>query len=96
MDNDFKNPMFSGADPFVLFYEGKYYLYCTTENDSVLVGANDFSTNTPDKTLLCAYHCHNIYSDYFKPRMACLNTAEFVKDENGSDRLVINGPYTVE
>lgn len=48
MDNNFKNPMFDGADPFVLFYEGKYYLYCTTENGRALVGANDFSTDTPE------------------------------------------------
>ena len=48
MDNNFKNPMFKGADPFVLFYEGKYYMYCTTENDRELVGANDFSTDTDE------------------------------------------------
>ena len=45
-----------------------------------------------DGTLYCAYHCHNIHSDYFKPRMFCLNTAEFVEVENEMDRLVINGP----
>ena len=48
MDNNFKNPMFNGADPFVLFYEDKYYLYCTTEIDKALIGANDFSTVTDE------------------------------------------------
>ena len=48
MDNNFKNPMLDGADPFILFYEGKYYMYCTTENGRMLVGANDFSTDTPE------------------------------------------------
>lgn len=48
MDNNFKNPMLSGADPFILFYEGTYYLYSTTENNKQLVGANDFSTDTPE------------------------------------------------
>lgn len=48
MDNNFKNPMFDGADPFVLFHEGKYYLYCTTEISKALIGANDFSTDTPE------------------------------------------------
>ena len=48
MDNNFKNPMLAGADPFVLFYEGKYYMYCTTENGRELVGANDFSTDTDE------------------------------------------------
>jgi beta-xylosidase len=45
-----------------------------------------------DKTLCCAYHCHNTSSGYFKPRMSCINTAEFVEGENGIDILVINGP----
>ena len=48
MDNNFKNPMFKGADPFVLLYEGRYYMYCTTENGRELVGANDFSTDTDE------------------------------------------------
>ena len=48
MDNNFRNPMLKGADPFVLFYEGKYYMYCTTENGRELVGANDFSTDTDE------------------------------------------------
>ena len=45
-----------------------------------------------DGTLMCAYHCHNVNSSYFKPRMSCINTAEFVEGENGIDKLVINGP----
>ena len=36
MKNEFKNPMLCGADPFVLFYEGKYYMYCTTETEEEL------------------------------------------------------------
>ena len=47
MDNSFKNPMLNGADPFVLFYEGKYYMYCTTEKSDFLVHSNDFDTATP-------------------------------------------------
>ena len=47
-------------------------------------------------TLYCAYHCHNVNSDYFKPRMSCLNTAEFVEGEDGVDVLKINGPFTIE
>ena len=31
MKNNFNNPIMPGADPFVLLYEGKYYLYCTVE-----------------------------------------------------------------
>ena len=47
-----------------------------------------------DGTLMCAYHCHNVNSSYFKPRMSCINTAEFVKEEGKDDKLVINGPYS--
>ena len=39
---------------------------------------------------------HNIYADNFKPRMFCLNTAEFIKSENGIDKLVINGPISCD
>ena len=59
------------------------------------VGHHSF-IRTLDGTLYCAYHCHNIHSDNFKPRMFCLNTAEFVESENGIDRLVINGPNYVK
>ena len=48
MDNNFKNPMIHGADPFVLFYEGKYYLYCTTEISDELSGLNDFGSQSSD------------------------------------------------
>lgn len=59
------------------------------------VGHHSFF-NAEDGTLYCAYHCHNIYSDNFKPRMFCLNTAEFIKSENGIDKLVINGPISCD
>jgi beta-xylosidase len=48
MDNNFKNPIHTGADPFVLFYEEKYYMYSTTENSDFLIGANDFGTASAD------------------------------------------------
>ena len=62
MDNNFKNPMLNGADPFVLFYEGKYYMYCTTENGQVLVGANDFATATPEGDGIYVYVSEDLKS----------------------------------
>lgn len=59
------------------------------------VGHHSFFS-AEDGTLMCAYHCHNINSDYFKPRMSCINTAEFVKAEGKHDKLVINGPFSAE
>ena len=60
MDNNFKNPMLNGADPFVLFYEGKYYMYCTTENSNLLIGAGDFGTATPDGDGIFVYVSDNM------------------------------------
>ena len=62
-----------------------------------LVGVGHHSFfRSEDGGLYCAYHCHNTSSDYFKPRMFCMNTAQFVESEDGADELVINGPYTVK
>lgn len=55
MDNNFKNPMLPGADPFVLHYEGKYYMYCTTENDIAIQGYNDFSTVSEEEDGIAVY-----------------------------------------
>ena len=43
MNNDFKNPYLNGADPFVLTYGGKYYLYCTRQTNENLEA---FKTST--------------------------------------------------
>ena len=49
-----------------------------------------------DGTLFCAYHCHSGNPSNFKPRKFCLNTAEFVEDASGIDRIVVNGPCSAE
>lgn len=36
MINEFNNPIFLGADPFLLAYGGKYYLYCTKQTEDTL------------------------------------------------------------
>lgn len=38
------NPLFPGADPFLLHHDGTYYIYCTKENDLELIGHNGFDT----------------------------------------------------
>ncbi len=35
------NPVSAGADPFILAYEGSYYLYATTAQDGILVQRSD-------------------------------------------------------
>ena len=37
MKNNFNNPIMPGADPFVLLYEGKYYLYCTVQLNLIVL-----------------------------------------------------------
>ena len=36
--------IFEGGDPFLMTYGGKYYIYCTTENNRKLESANAFNT----------------------------------------------------
>lgn len=81
----------SPTGPFKKF-EGNPIL---KKNESLLgVGHHSF-TKGENGTLYCAYHCHNINSNYFRPRMCCINTAEFIEDKDGIDRLVINGPISI-
>lgn len=47
MKKVFENPIFYGADPFLLAHNGKYYVYCTTQNDETL-GAFVTSANDVD------------------------------------------------
>ena len=114
--------------PFVLKHKGLYYLtyscnhtrcvdyamgYAVSESplgpfkryegnpilkkNGKLVGVGHHSfMRAADGTLICAYHCHSGNPENFRPRMFCLNTAEFVERENGEDILVVNGPHTVE
>lgn len=79
--------------PFKKF-EGNPILY--KKGNLYGVGHHSFTTSKDGKTLICAYHCHNDNPENFKPRMFCLNTAEFVEGANGVDELVINGPMSVE
>ena len=62
MNNNFKNPMLCGADPFVLFYEGKYYMYCTTENDEELIGFNNFGTASEDGDGIFVYVSDDLHN----------------------------------
>ena len=45
MKYNFKNPYFPLGDPYVLYHEGTYYLYGTTEIEDRLLDLNDFKTS---------------------------------------------------
>jgi len=55
------------------------------------VGHNSFAPTLDGERMLCIYHCHSDFVN-FKPRKVCIDYAYFVPQENGSDRLVIDGP----
>lgn len=83
----------SPVGPFAKF-SGNPILH--RKGDIVGVGHHSFTTSKDGQTLICAYHCHNNNPENFKPRMFCLNTAEFVEGKNGVDELVINGPKSAD
>ena len=43
--NEYVNPLLEGADPFVLNYGGKYYLYCTSADDGYKLYVSDDLTD---------------------------------------------------
>jgi beta-xylosidase len=45
-----------------------------------------------DKTLCCAYHCHNIDNENFKPRQTCIAPAWFIEKEGCDDVLCVENP----
>ncbi len=45
MNSVMNDPLFPGADPFLLYHEGTYYLYCTSENSRRLSEPNAFDTD---------------------------------------------------
>ena len=70
----------------------KYDRPILEQNDKVAgVGHHSFTTTKDGKTLLCSYHCHR-GEGVVKPRMFCLDKAEFVETASGEDKLVIHGP----
>ena len=55
-------------------------------------GHHSFTTSKDGKTLICVYHCHN-NADEVHPRNACVDVAEFVSSDDGSDDVLrIIGP----
>lgn len=49
MKNTYRNPVCEGADPFVLLYEGVYYLYSTNSSDGFRVFTSSNMANWVDR-----------------------------------------------
>ncbi len=60
MENTFKNPILSGADPFVLMHNDMYYLYCTTENDKKLEDHRSFDTSIDGEDGIKVYRSEDL------------------------------------
>ena len=73
-------------------YEGNPILHKSDE--LVGTGHHGFTTSKDGKDLICTYHCHNS-KEKFRPRLFCVDKAEFVKDVHGGDDILkIYGPTT--
>ena len=72
-------------------YEGNPVLHKTSEVNGT--GHHSFTRTVDERKLICVYHCHHSKSE-FRPRMVCIDRAEFIEDKNGRDILVICGPTT--
>ena len=77
--NDFPNPIMPGADPFVLLYEGKYYLYCTRENSQKLVDHNSFDTSVNQQDGYDVYQSEDLRT--WEHKGVCLSSADVMGDK---------------
>lgn len=71
-------------------YKGNPIL--SSGGDAVGVGHHSFAPSPREGMLLCAYHRHASKTQFI-PRMACIDTAEFVPaPDGGCDVLTVHGP----
>lgn len=77
MNNIFNKPIFNGADPFILVYGGKYYVYCTTQTDDVSNVA--FATSATDTDGFMVYESSDLVS--WENKGYCLKKGENVIGE---------------
>jgi beta-xylosidase len=75
--------------PFVK-YEGNPILH---RNGKIVgVGHSSMCVNPDKGIMLCAYHCHNIDNENFKPRQTCIAPAWFIEKEGCDDVLCVENP----
>ena len=79
MKNQFPNPIMPGADPFIVPYEGKYYLYCTPENDRPLVKSNAFDTNVGEEDGITVYESNDLI--HWENKGYCLKKGDVVGEK---------------
>lgn len=77
--NAFHNPGMAGADPFVLLYEGKYYMYCTVENDEKLTDHHSFNTAINEQDGYYVYQSEDLIN--WENKGICLSKEDVMGDK---------------
>lgn len=70
--------LFEGGDPFLMTYSGKYYIYCTTENNRKLESANAFDTEKDGNDGFYVYESDDLIN--WKNKGLCLEKKNAVGD----------------
>ena len=79
MDFQIKNPYFPLADPFLLYYNGVYYLYGTTEVSKQPKSLNDFSTSDMGVDGIYVYTSIDLLN--WKKEGLCLKKGDVIGDK---------------
>lgn len=70
--------LFEGGDPFLMTYGGKYYIYCTTENNRKLESANAFDTEKDGNDGFYVYESEDLIN--WENKGLCLDKKNAVGD----------------
>lgn len=79
MENNFKNPIMPGADPFVLLHDGKYYMYCTIQNIENAETQNFFDTADEKKDGFYVYQSDDLI--HWENMGLCLDKEDVMGDK---------------
>ena len=70
--------LFPGADPFLMKYSGKYYIYCTTENNEKLQSPSAFNTDKDGKDGFYVYQSDDL--THWENKGLCLSKEDAMGD----------------
>lgn len=70
--------LFPGADPFLMKCNGKYYIYCTTENSEELWSPSAFNTDKDEKDGFYVYQSEDL--THWENKGLCLSKENVIGD----------------
>lgn len=71
--------IFSGGDPFLMRHNGKYYIYCTTENSEKLQSPNAFNTEKDGRDGFYVYQSADM--THWENKGLCLSKENVIGDK---------------